>query len=62
MFPSRKLLAVSDLHVAYPENQQLLESMEPTTEDDWLIVADDVAEDFSQVEKSLLYCLLDSQR
>ncbi|WP_026407243.1 metallophosphoesterase [Actinomyces gerencseriae] len=62
MFPSRKLLAVSDLHVAYPENQQLLESMEPTTEDDWLIVAGDVAEDFSQVEKSLLYCLLDSQR
>ena len=36
--------------------------MEPTTEDDWLIVAGDVAEDFSQVEKSLLYCPLDSQR
>ena len=53
MFSSRRLLAVSDLHVAYLENQQLVERMEPTTKDDWLIVAGDVAEDFSQVERSL---------
>ena len=30
-----------------------MERMEPTTKDDWLIVAGDVAEDFSQVERSL---------
>jgi 3',5'-cyclic AMP phosphodiesterase CpdA len=39
-----KLLAVSDLHVAFPENRRIVEAIRPTTDDDWLLVAGDVAE------------------
>lgn len=44
------LLAISDLHVAYPENREFTESLRPRTEDDWLIVAGDVAERYADVE------------
>ncbi|MFJ6566696.1 metallophosphoesterase family protein [Streptomyces sp. NPDC091292] len=42
--PTGALLAVSDLHVAMPANRPLVESLRPESDDDWLIVAGDVAE------------------
>ncbi len=48
-----RLLAVSDLHVAFRENRALLESLRPGSDDDWLIVAGDVAERFADVEQAL---------
>ncbi|KRV49988.1 metallophosphoesterase [Wenjunlia vitaminophila] len=39
-----KLLAVSDLHVAYPENRDIVRNLRPETDEDWLIVAGDVGE------------------
>jgi hypothetical protein len=36
----RRLLAVSDLHVDFPENRTVLEALRPESDDDWLIVAD----------------------
>ena len=45
-----KLLATSDLHIAYPENRQRLDSLRPESDDDWLIVAGDVAELAADVE------------
>ncbi|MFG2842344.1 metallophosphoesterase family protein [Kitasatospora sp. NPDC048296] len=38
------LLAISDLHISYPENRSLVESLRPHSPDDWLIVAGDVSE------------------
>jgi len=38
------LLAVSDLHLSYPENREVLDGIRPDSEDDWLIVAGDVGE------------------
>lgn len=48
-----KLLAVSDLHVAYQENHAVLDSLRPTSDADWLIVAGDVAERFWDIEQAL---------
>jgi 3',5'-cyclic AMP phosphodiesterase CpdA len=49
-----RLLATSDLHVAYPENRQLVErALVPAHEGDWLIVAGDVAEKVEDVEWAL---------
>ncbi|WP_045745398.1 metallophosphoesterase family protein [Actinoplanes rectilineatus] len=48
-----KLLAVSDLHVAYKENLQLAGRLAPTSDDDWLIVAGDVGEVFDEVVATL---------
>jgi 3',5'-cyclic AMP phosphodiesterase CpdA len=48
-----KLLAVSDLHVAYAENRDITESLRPESDDDWLIVAGDVAEFYQDVEWAL---------
>jgi 3',5'-cyclic AMP phosphodiesterase CpdA len=42
--PAPRLLAVSDLHVRYPENRAVVEGLRPGDEGDWLIVAGDVAE------------------
>ncbi|MEQ3550244.1 metallophosphoesterase [Pseudonocardia nematodicida] len=39
-----RLLAVSDLHVRYPENLEIAEALVPGHPDDWLIVAGDVDE------------------
>jgi 3',5'-cyclic AMP phosphodiesterase CpdA len=38
------LYAVSDLHVAYAENRSIVADLSPRSEDDWLVVAGDVAE------------------
>ncbi|RLU85862.1 metallophosphoesterase [Streptomyces griseocarneus] len=48
-----KLLAISDLHVVYKENRELVERLRPTSADDWLIVAGDVGDLFTDVEWAL---------
>ncbi len=54
-----RLLAVSDLHVGFPENRAIAERLQPVTDADWLIVAGDVGERADDV-KSVLATL--SQR
>jgi 3',5'-cyclic AMP phosphodiesterase CpdA len=48
-----RLLAVSDLHVRYRENREIVDGLLPTSDDDWLIVAGDVAEQVGDVEWAL---------
>lgn len=47
------LFAVSDLHVAYPENRRIVDDLRPESEADWLIVAGDVGEVFGDIERIL---------
>jgi 3',5'-cyclic AMP phosphodiesterase CpdA len=51
--PPGKLLAISDLHVRYPENRAIVADLRPTSDRDWLVVAGDVAELVSDVESVL---------
>ena len=44
-----RLLAISDLHVGYPENRAYSDALSPGNPDDWLIVAGDVGETFADV-------------
>jgi len=44
-----RLLAISDLHVGYPENRAYADSLSPGDPADWLIVAGDVGEVFADV-------------
>jgi hypothetical protein len=44
-----RLLAISDLHIGYPENRAYAESLTPADPGDWLIVAGDVGELFADV-------------
>ncbi|MEU6373088.1 metallophosphoesterase [Streptomyces sp. NPDC046909] len=48
-----QLLAISDLHIGYPENRALVEKMHPETDDDWLLVAGDVAENSADIRWAL---------
>jgi 3',5'-cyclic AMP phosphodiesterase CpdA len=48
-----RLLALSDLHVAYPENRRLIAELHPGAEGDWLLLAGDVGEVFADVEWAL---------
>jgi 3',5'-cyclic AMP phosphodiesterase CpdA len=48
-----RLLAVSDLHVRHPENRAVVERMRPGSDDDWLLVAGDVAERVDDVTATL---------
>ncbi|MGP3973629.1 metallophosphoesterase family protein [Streptomyces sp. 8N114] len=48
-----RLLAVSDLHVGMSANKPVTEALRPLTDDDWLIVAGDVAEQFEEVDWAL---------
>ena len=48
-----QLLAISDLHVGYAENRELVERMRPETDDDWLLVAGDVAETVADIQWAL---------
>ncbi|MFI9363526.1 metallophosphoesterase family protein [Kitasatospora sp. NPDC053057] len=48
-----RLLAVSDLHISYQENRDLVEKLQPTHPDDWLLVAGDVAELTTSIEWAL---------
>ncbi|WP_197523507.1 metallophosphoesterase family protein [Actinokineospora pegani] len=38
------LLAISDLHISYAENREIVSDLRPESDDDWLVVAGDVAE------------------
>jgi 3',5'-cyclic AMP phosphodiesterase CpdA len=44
-----RLLAISDLHIGYPENRAYADALAPADPDDWLIVAGDVGEVFADV-------------
>lgn len=48
-----RLLATSDLHVAFPENRAIVERLRPETEADWLLVAGDVGERIADIEWAL---------
>jgi 3',5'-cyclic AMP phosphodiesterase CpdA len=48
-----RLLAISDLHVGYRENRDLLAGLRPGSPADWLIVAGDVAERMADVAWAL---------
>ena len=48
-----KLVAVSDLHTAFPENRQIVANMWPESAGDWLLVAGDVGEIVSDIEWAL---------
>jgi 3',5'-cyclic AMP phosphodiesterase CpdA len=47
------LLAISDLHVAFPENRRVVADLRPEAPDDWLLVAGDVGELVADVEWAL---------
>lgn len=48
------LYAVSDLHIGYPQNRDLVtEALHPASPDDWLLVAGDVAERLADVAWAL---------
>lgn len=48
-----RLLALSDLHVGYPENRKIIEGVVPEDAGDWLLLAGDVGELFPDVEWAL---------
>src|SRR5215472_9592455 len=48
-----KLLAISDLHVGYPENRRFVADLWPRSPQDWLLVAGDVAEKPADIEWAL---------
>lgn len=48
-----RLLAISDLHVGYPENREIVEELRPSSPEDWLLVAGDVSERISEIEWTL---------
>ena len=53
MSDDARLLAVSDLHVAYPQNRQLVGELRPRSPADWLLVAGDVGERLPDIEWAL---------
>jgi len=50
---SPRLLALSDLHVAFPENRKLVDGLKPENEADWLLLAGDVGELSPDIEWAL---------
>lgn len=48
-----RLLAISDLHVRYPQNRDHVEALRPGHEADWLLVAGDVADAVEDIEWAL---------
>ncbi|MFE9613890.1 metallophosphoesterase family protein [Streptomyces sp. NPDC006012] len=48
-----ELLAISDLHVGYRENRAIVADLRPASDEDWLIVAGDVAETVADVRWAL---------
>src|SRR6266566_4925012 len=47
--PAGSLLAISDLHVAYPENREFVSRLRPESDGDWLLVAGDVGDRINAV-------------
>lgn len=48
-----RLMAISDLHVGYPENREYVETLRPGHDADWLLVGGDVAEKVVDIEWAL---------
>jgi 3',5'-cyclic AMP phosphodiesterase CpdA len=48
-----RLLGISDVHVGNPENREVVEGLRSESDNDWLIVAGDVAELISDIEWAL---------
>ncbi|MFF3320793.1 metallophosphoesterase family protein [Streptomyces sp. NPDC002889] len=48
-----RLLAISDLHTAHPDNRAIVEGLHPRSPADWLLVAGDVGEIVADVEWTL---------
>jgi 3',5'-cyclic AMP phosphodiesterase CpdA len=48
-----KVLAVSDLHVGFRENREIVASLQPESVSDWLLVAGDVGEITADIEWAL---------
>lgn len=44
-----KLLAVSDLHISYPENRAIVQGLRPHTDADWLLIAGDTSERLADI-------------
>ncbi len=47
------LFAISDLHVSYAENRDLVDGLRPESDGDWLLVGGDVADFFGDIERTL---------
>ena len=48
-----RLVAISDLHVGYPRNREIVAALQPETPGDWLLLAGDVGEFLPDIEWSL---------
>jgi 3',5'-cyclic AMP phosphodiesterase CpdA len=48
-----RLLALSDLHVAHPQNREIVAGLMPGNDDDWLLLAGDVGESYPDIEWAL---------
>src|SRR5438270_12254753 len=48
-----RLVALSDLHVACPENRKIVENIRPEDDGDWLLLAGDVGELSADIEWAL---------
>ena len=48
-----RLLGISDVHVSNPKNREVVERLRSESDNDWLIVAGDVAELVSEIEWAL---------
>ncbi|MET9297531.1 metallophosphoesterase [Streptomyces sp. NPDC003077] len=48
-----RLLAVSDLHIAYAENREVVEKLRPESPHDWLLVPGDIGELSEDIEWAL---------
>jgi 3',5'-cyclic AMP phosphodiesterase CpdA len=53
IMPPNHLFAVSDLHISYPENREILGQIRPVGPADWLLVAGDVSERVTDLEWAL---------
>jgi 3',5'-cyclic AMP phosphodiesterase CpdA len=53
MAPPPRLFALSDLHVAFPENREIVAGLQPDSDEDWLLLAGDVGELSPDIEWAL---------
>ena len=50
---TRRLVALSDLHVAFPPNREIVSALRPGDDGDWLLLAGDVGEMYDDIEWAL---------
>ena len=48
-----RLVALSDLHVAFPPNRKIVSELRPGSDGDWLLLAGDVGELYPDIEWAL---------